>query len=321
MIKDLMSTEGPVNEIFLVKQATRATSSNGTPYLSLTLQDASGTVDGKMWQIEDADVQLAQPGALILVRGQVSMYKGHPQVKINTMDPVDEKSVDMAKFIPVAPRPLEEMEKELWADVDQIQDAQLKTLTASLLKEHYDDYVTYPAGVSIHHAYLGGLMYHSLSICALAIQVADHYPFLNKDYLISGSLLHDIGKIQELSGPKASVYTDEGNLLGHITLGAMLVYSEGKKLGTDPEKLDVLTHMILAHHGKPEYGSAKVPMTPEAYVLHSLDDLDAHLEILKNAYALTEDGKFTGKIGAMENGNFFKPHTFEELSDLAKKED
>lgn len=319
MIKDLMHDDNPVHGIFMVKQATKATSIKGANYLSLTLQDASGFIDAKMWTITEEDLQVAQPGALVEIDGVDSMYRGHPQLKVDSLEEVDEASVDMSKYVPTAPVPVETMKKELMADIEEIQDPELKNLTTTLLTENMEAFTTYPAAVTIHHAYYGGLLYHSLSICSMAKSIQEHYPYLNRDYLISGSLLHDIGKTKELSGAKGTCYTDEGNLLGHITLGAMMVYEKGKAMGVDPEKLDVLTHMILAHHGKPEFGSAKVPMTAEAYVLHALDDLDAKMEILRTNYENTDAGAFTGKILSMEGTNFFKPHTFEELADNSKK--
>ncbi|MCI1735383.1 MAG: HD domain-containing protein [Bacilli bacterium] len=309
MIKDLLENpDGPVNEIFMVKQQTKATSNNGSPYLSLTLQDASGTLEAKMWSIEDSDVTLSNAGSLIRVYGQMSVYKGHPQLKINSLDAVELSPEELAKYIPVAPVALDQLKKELADDIASIQDSQLKTLVETLIKANYEAYTTYPAAVTVHHAYLGGLLYHSLSICSMAKLVQAHYPTLSYDYLVAGSLLHDIGKTKELNGPRAVSYTEAGNLLGHITLGAMMVYEEGKKEGVDSERLDVLTHMILAHHGEPEYGSPKVPATAEAYVLHALDDLDAKMECLRGVYDTTEEGAFTAKIAWMENTAFYKPH-------------
>ena len=312
MIKDIISMEGPVDEVYMVKQSTRAVSNNGTPYLSMILQDNSGSIDAKMWQIDDTDIEIAAAGHLIRVNGVSGNYKGHPQLKINDIAAVNESQVDISRFIPTAPIAIEDMEKKLSSYIAMIDDKELKTLTETLIKASYEKYTTYPAGVTVHHAYLGGLMYHSLSICGMAIKTQEHYPFLSKDYLIAGSLLHDIGKTRELSGPKISTYTTEGNLLGHITLGASMVYEEGVKEGMDQEKLDVLTHMILAHHGEPEFGSAKTPATAEAYVLHSLDDLDAKMDCLKTAYESTDEGAFTARITWMGNTSFFKPRHFEK---------
>lgn len=309
MIKDLLNYEGPVNEIFRVKQATRAISNNGSPYLSLTLQDNTGTVEAKMWSIDDDDLVIATAGNLVHVTGRMQIYRGHPQRKINELEGVMEGDADLEKFVPIAPTPIDDLKDELKKDVSLIQDKELQDLVVTVLKEHFEDYLSYPAAVTVHHAYLHGLLFHSLSICRRAIQIQKNYPWLSRDYLISGSLLHDIGKTKELSGARAASYTTEGNLIGHIALGARIVYSTGERLGTDKEKLDVLTHRILSHHGELEFGSPKVPRTAEAYVLHCLDDLDAKRECLKTAYEGTKEGSFTGKVLWRNNTTFYKPKT------------
>ncbi len=307
MIKDILGREGNVNEIFMVKQATEAVSNNGNHYLSLTLQDSSGTIDAKKWTIEAGDVEITTPGSLIRVNGMASVYRGHPQLKINEMDAVDKNSVDMGKYVPVAPIPLDDMIKKLDEYIGMIKDKELHDLTKYILDTYHEEYISYPAAVTVHHAYRSGLLFHSLSICKMAIHVQEQYTYLNRDYLIAGSLLHDIGKTKELSSDSTPTYTSEGNLLGHISIGAMIVYEAGEKMKVSKEKLDVLVHMILAHHGEYEFGSPKLPATAEAYVLHSLDDLDAKLECLRLAYEKTNEGEFTGKIIWMENSSFYKP--------------
>jgi 3'-5' exoribonuclease len=307
MIKDIVGREGNVNEIFMVKQATEAVSNSGNHYLSLTLQDSSGTIDAKKWTIEAGDIEITTPGSLIRVNGMASVYRGHPQLKINEMDSVDKDSVDMGKYVPVAPVPLNELTAQLDEYIGMIQDKELHDLTKTILDRYHEEYISYPAAVTVHHAYRSGLIFHSLSICKMAIHVQEQYTYLNRDYLIAGSLLHDIGKIKELSSDNTPTYTAEGNLLGHISIGAMIVYETGEQMKMNKEKLDVLVHMILAHHGEYEFGSPKLPATAEAYVLHSLDDLDAKLECLRLAYDKTQEGDFTGKIVWMENSSFYKP--------------
>lgn len=307
MIKDIIGTEGYVDSIFMVKQVTEAVSNSGSHYLSFTLQDVSGTIDAKKWSIDPGDLEIACAGSLIRIQGQVSVYRGHPQLKINCLDAINENEVDLSKYIPTAPLPLDEMKKTLEEYINLIKDKELHDLTKKIITDNYTPYTTFPAAVTVHHAYMSGLLYHSLSICSQAIRVQEQYTFLNRDYLIAGSLLHDIGKTRELSSATTPNYTTEGNLLGHISLGAMIVHEEGKKMNIDGEKLEVLVHMILSHHGEYEFGSPKLPSTAEAYVLHSLDDLDAKLECLRSAYDKTEEGDFTGKIVWMENANFYKP--------------
>ncbi len=310
MIKDYMNYEGPVmSAIFMIKSLSRAVSNNGNPYLSLVLQDVSGTIDAKKWTVDDEDLEIAQPGNLIRVDGQILVYKGHPQLKINYMEGVQNNEVDLSKYVPVAPIPLDSLKEQLNSYLNQIEDPELKALTTTLIKNNFTTYTTYPAAITVHHAYISGLLYHSLCICKSALEIQKDYPFLIKDYLIAGALLHDIGKTKELNSAIASNYTEEGNLIGHISIGAMMVYEEGQKEKISEEKLTVLIHMILSHHGKPEFGSAKVPLTAEAYVLHILDDLDAKMETLKNFWKNTDEGEFTSKIPWMDNVSFFKPHS------------
>lgn len=317
MIKDIIDVYkengGPVNgQLFMVKSVTKALDSKGSPYFTVLLQDSTGTLEARKWSIDDVDIAVIVPGSIIRVDGLYQVFKGHPQLKINDVEGVSDSEVDMSRFIPTAPYDLGKLKAKLDDYINLIQDEELKTLTETMIKEHYQDYTSYPAAVTVHHAYMGGLLYHSLSICAMAIKTADQYQYLKKDYLIAGSLLHDIGKIKEFSGYKAVNYTNEGNLLGHITIGAMMVYEKGKELHIDEEKLLVLTHMILSHHGKPEFGSAKVPMTSEAFVLHMLDEMDSKLELLKGAYQATEEGEFTQRIPWMDNQVFYKPMDLDE---------
>ena len=309
MIKDIINYEGPIDGvIFMVKQATRALSNSGSPYLVLQLQDNSGTLEGRKWNIDDGDLEICTPGSLIRISGMMQNYRGHPQLKVNDIDFVSPEQVDLNRFVPSAPASQEKMLSKLSEFISLIQDSDLKKLTETIIEERKSAYTTYPAAVTVHHAYYGGLLYHSLSICAMAIKTCDSYSFLNRDYLIAGSLLHDIGKTKELSIATAASYTEEGNLLGHISIGAMIVHEAGERLHLPQEKLDVITHMILAHHGKLEFGSPKTPMTAEAFVLHQLDELDSKLEVLKEAYNVTEEGSFTNKIPWLDSSTFFKPH-------------
>jgi 3'-5' exoribonuclease yhaM len=310
MIKDILNYEGPISsQIFMVKQATRALSNNGSAYLSITLQDNSGTLEARKWNVDNYDMEICVSGKLVSINGMMQNYRGHPQLKINELEGVSESEVDLSRFVPSAPVSLDKLKERLNDFISLIQDRELLALTKELIDENYDKYTTYPAAVTVHHAYRGGLLFHSLSICAMAIKACDQYAVLNRDYLIAGSLLHDLGKTRELSSSTAASYTEEGNLLGHITIGAMMVYEKGKSMKIDEEKLTVLTHMILAHHGKLEFGSPKVPLTAEAFALHMLDEMDSKLELLRTAYETTEEGTYTNKITWLDSLSFFKPHS------------
>lgn len=309
MIKDLIDTEGPItSQVFMIKQKTRALSNAGSAYLALTLQDNSGTIEARKWGIDDYDEEVCEAGKLIRISGLVQIYKEHPQIKITDLEGVSESEVDITRFIPSAPVKLDILKKQLNSYVNMIQDDELRKVTFSLIQENYEKYTTYPAAVTVHHAYFAGLLFHSLSICSMAIKVQEQYTFLSKDYLIAGALLHDIGKTKEFSGSTACTYTLDGNLIGHISLGAMMVYEKCNQLKIDEEKAKVLIHMILSHHGKLEFGSPKVPLTSEAYVLHLLDDLDSKMELMKETYSQTKDGGYSNKIPWLDNIALYKPN-------------
>ena len=312
MIKDLLTMEGHVHDYFMVKSATRAINNNGSPYLSLVLQDVSGTIDAKMWQVTDDEVDLASPGNIIEIEGSVLTFKGHPQIKITDILSVSTGNIDKSKFVPNAPINFSLLEQELIKFINMIEDNELKNLVKTVIDERKECFLDYPAAVTVHHAYLHGLLFHSVTICKMALEVQKEYSFLQKDYLIAGALLHDIGKTVELQSDIAPGYTDEGNLLGHINIGCNIVSECGKKLHISNEKLNVILHMILSHHGSPEFGSPKIPMIAEAYVLHCLDDLDAKMECLRTTLESTSEGSFTNNIVWLGNTKFFKPHKLDD---------
>lgn len=306
MIKDILENGGEVNSSFMIKNVAKAMSNGGSYYLTLTLQDNSGTLEARKWSLDDSDAFVCVPGKIVRIEGQLLDYRGHPQLKIIEIEPIEDSQVKMEKFIPTAPVDFPTLKNRLQQLLDMIVDNDYKKLTSEIIQNRYDDYITYPAAATIHHAYLHGLLYHSVSICNSAVELSKIYTILNRDVLICGSLLHDIGKLDELSGIKATEYTTEGNLIGHISKGAIIVYNEGKRLNIPTEKIDVITHIILSHHGKYEFGSPKLPQTPEAIVISHLDEIDAKLETLRVAYQGVDDGCFTNRISALDGLSFYK---------------
>ena len=308
MIKDLINYEGIVNENFMIRNVVKGIATNGNQYFSFTLQDSSGVIDAKMFSnTESLTTDMFPSGTIVHIEGTVALYRGHSQIKILELNVVDENSVDISKYIPNSPVKREVLIEKLNSYIELIEDNEIKEITSSLIKDNFDKYTTYPAAVTIHHAFFGGLLYHSLSICENAIKLSESYPFLLKDYLIAGSLLHDIGKTLELSSAINPIYTVEGNLIGHINMGYAMLQNKGKELKTNSEKLNVLSHIILSHHGKPEFGSSKVPQIMEAYVIHVLDDLDSKMNLLEGNLVSTEENNFTAKILAVDNVAFYKP--------------
>jgi 3'-5' exoribonuclease len=305
-IKDIVDTGGRFEGPLLIKTADKGLATNGVEYYNVNFQDITGTINGKKWTVEDGDVELLQPGTIINVSGNVFQYRGHPQLKIEEIYKANEDEYDAADFYLSCPIKDEELLIEVDDLINLIEDEDIKKLTKTIIEENNEKYMTYPAAVSVHHAYRCGIVYHSISICKMAIDVCKNYPQLNKDYLVAGALIHDVGKTREMNGIMASSYTFEGNLLGHISIGASIVMETGERIKTPKDKATVLTHMILSHHGKPEYGSAVVPQTAEAYVLHILDDLDSKMNILDNALNSVEVGEFSQRIPYLDGKSFLK---------------
>ncbi len=305
-IIDLKKNVGPFKSNLLVKNCVGGVANNSKPYLNIVFQDATGIMDGKKWEVLPEDEKILTPGLVVEVDGTVLSYRGNMQIKVNSVKSIDQNSINMTDFVHTCPIEHEALLNELDSYLNLIEDKDIKAITEHIIKNNYEKYTTHPAAVSVHHAFYGGILFHSLSMCRLALKIADQYSFLNRDYLIAGSLLHDIGKTVELNGNIATSFTDEGKLLGHINIGAMIVDEAAKELNIKGEAPLILKHIILSHHGLPEYGSSIMPKTAEAFVIHALDELDAKLNILETALNEVEKGKYTSKIIYLDNRQFYK---------------
>lgn len=305
-LKDYLEDGGDFDGYLLVKSCDVCISSNGGNYLNATLQDVSASISARKWSIEQGDKELFSNNNIIRVVGKIFKYKNVNQLKIEEAYKVDKKSLDLNDFYPSCPCSDKELEEDLNKMINLIEDEDIKKLVSTVILENKEKYMTYPAAISIHHAYKGGICYHSLSIAKNALSIANNYPQLNKDYLIAGSLLHDIGKTVEMNGINSTSYTLQGNLEGHISIGAEMVKSCGEKIHTPEFKLTVIVHMILSHHGSAEFGSPIPPRTPEAFVLHLLDEMDAKLFVLNNALKDLNVGDFSNRLLALDNLSFLK---------------
>lgn len=305
-LKDIIDQGGPFDGPLLVKSCERGVASNSSAYLSLQLQDVTGLINAKKWSVEDGDMDIMIPGQVCRFEGSIFKYKGNPQLKIETVCKMEPGSFDPNDFYLSCPLSDDVVRDSARKVISLIQDEDLRLLTETVIKENEERYFTYPAAVTVHHAYRAGIVYHSLCIAKDALAICKNYPFLNQDYLLAGAMLHDIGKTKEMSGVLASNYTKEGNMLGHITMGAMIVEETGKRLNTPEDKLIIILHMILAHHGQPDFGSPVVPMTPEAYVLHVLDDMDAKLNILETSLKDVKIGDFSPRQTFVDGRPFLK---------------
>ncbi len=299
-----------VNESYLVTNCTKGTSNNGMPYLSITLQDKTGTIECKKWDAKDEDAQIFVPGNIVNVDLEVILYRNGLQGKILNGTIVPLAGIDVTNFTISAPIPQNELVERLNEFVNSIKDETCKAILESIMNDVYDDFICFPAAIRNHHEYANGLLHHTISMAEMGELVCSHYPQVDRDLLMTGIILHDVGKTIELSGPIIPKYTTQGKLIGHISIMQSMIRETCKKLGIDPtvnEKGLLLEHMILSHHGKQEFGSPVLPLTREAVLLNMIDDMDAKMTILDKALNLVEPGEFTSKVFALDERCFYKP--------------
>ncbi|MDS3838046.1 3'-5' exoribonuclease YhaM [Staphylococcus hominis] len=297
-----------VENFFLIHRATQGVTAQGKDYMTLYLQDKSGDIEAKLWTVTKDDMKILKPEIIVWVKGDVINYRGRKQMKVNQFRlATAEDGVKTQDFVDGAPLSPNEIQDELSHFILEIENAHLQRITRHLLKKYQDKFFTYPAASSHHHNFAGGLSYHVLTMLKIAKSLCDIYPLLNRSLLYSAIILHDIGKVRELSGPVATTYTVEGNLLGHISIASDEVAEAAKELGIDSEEFMLLRHMILAHHGKMEFGSPKLPHLKEAEILFFIDNIDAKMNMFDKAFKKTEKGQFTERIFGMDNRQFYNP--------------
>ncbi|MCF6158599.1 MAG: HD domain-containing protein [wastewater metagenome] len=276
-ISDLKSGE-LVEDIFLVLKKEVRETKEKKPYLSLQLADKSGLIEARRW---DAPRQLCDSfhrDSFIKIKGMVETFNSSLQIRITELFPVADTQVQMNDFVPATENNIPKMMSELKQIIKTIQDPYLlKLLNAFFSDESFCRvFSTAPAAMHNHHAFLGGLLEHVLSVAKLALSFARYYPTIKRDLLLTGVILHDIGKIRELSCKRGFQYTDEGQLTGHLISGILMIHEKVQTIeGFPPDLLNILFHLILSHHGEYEWGSPVKPGTPEAIALHHLDNLDA----------------------------------------------
>ena len=295
------------NGIYLVKNVSRGVSTSGSPFLSITLQVKTGTIESKKWSATPNEIEMVQPGTVLRVEADCINYKDKLQLKIYTLEKVDVSNTEgLENLLLESPIAFDDLITSYKYFMNSIQNKDCKAILETIFAKYYDRFVVYPAAVRNHHEFYHGLLYHTIGMCKLAEQVAKLYNDVDHDLLISGCLLHDLGKCIELSGPVCPQYTIEGDLLGHISIGMSIIRKTAEDLGIKSEVPLLLEHMILAHHGKLEYGSPITPRTREALLLSMIDDLDAKMMVLDKAYKDVPEGELTDRIFAMDNTSFYK---------------
>ncbi|AMM92066.1 3'-5' exoribonuclease YhaM [Peribacillus simplex] len=300
---------GEVVDIYMyIKTSTKAVASNGKPFLTLILCDKTGEIEAKLWDVSEADEKTYSAEATVKVQGEVQNYRGRSQLKIrNIRLTSDADGVTKADLIQTAPLSQEEMMETITQFIFEMRNPNIQRVTRHLIKKYQNEFLTFPAATKNHHEYMSGLAYHVVSMLGLAKAISTLYPSLNRDLLYAGVILHDLGKVHELSGPVSTVYTVEGNLLGHITIMVNEVGKAAEELGIEAEEIMILKHLILSHHGKAEWGSPKPPMVREAEVLHYIDNMDAKINMMDRALEKVKPGEFTERVFALDNRSFYKP--------------
>lgn len=306
-----------VEGFYILKTAAVRQSSNGKPYLSATLADSSGVMDGKMWDYAGTTGP-EDEGKIIKIRGEVQEYKGSLQMTIRRMRFAQENDAyDLADLVPVAPiDSVKEMEyiQEL---ISGIEDEDYRAICGRMLDRHIASFGTLPAAKAVHHSFLSGLLMHTGSMLRIADFLArEIYPeTVNRSLLLAGTLLHDIGKEREFAVNNLGIVTDytaAGYLLGHLVMGAEEAGEVGRDLGVPEEKIMLLQHMLLSHHGTPEFGAAVRPATAEAELLSYIDLMDSRMEIYAETLESVEPGKFSDKVFAMDGKRLYKENVYSE---------
>ena len=307
MIKDLF-INGNASGVYVVNNVSCGGSKTGQSFLNVTLQDKTGIIDAKKWSYSPSDLDIIKKGNVIRVDGTVKSFKDNLQISIDGAFIASKDDPNFEDVVAVSPLNFDTLKSDLDRCINLVSDSDYHNLLVALFKNEdiMERYLNFPAAVRNHHDFLHGILHHSLSMVHLIESIVLNYSDLNKDLLICGALLHDIGKIVELSGPVGTVYTKEGLLLGHLLIGVEIVSKVGEEINMDKEKLLLLKHLIASHHGKLEFGAIALPQTREAFILASVDDFDAKMMAIDKALANTEKDSFSERIFALENRSFLK---------------
>ncbi len=301
-------------DFFLVKGLSIRTGSNRKMFLDVILGDATGEINGKKWDVteeEAAALEQIKEGDLARVKAEVTEWNGMLQLKIlRIRAAVKEDKLEMSDYIKTAPEDPLEMFGYVLSRAEGITDLDLKGLTLRFLQENKEKLLYYPAAMRNHHAELGGLLYHIKRMLMSGEKLCEIYPFLDKDWVVAGVILHDMEKLNEIMSNEWGIspgYTLEGQLLGHLVQGVKVVDRMAREAGMPEEKALMLEHMILAHHYEPEFGSPRRPLFPEAELLHYLDMVDARMYDFEDALAGTPPGDFTQRVRTLDGRTLYKP--------------
>ena len=298
-----------VDQYLLIKESKKGVTTVGKPFMSLILQDRSGDIEAKLWDTNEEHEQMYQAQVIVRVGGEIHDYRGKNQLRVKQIRVArPEEGVQISDLLPTSAIPKEQLFEDLMQFFFEIKNPNISRITRNLIKKHQEQLLIFPAASKNHHDYASGLLDHVVSMLRLSKSICDLYPTLNRDLMYAGVILHDIGKVIELTGPVGTAYTIEGNLLGHITIMVNEIGQAAKELGIEGEEVMLLQHLVLSHHGKEEWGSPKKPMIQEAEMIHYIDNIDAKMNMLTRALEKTKPGEFTERLFPLDNRSFYKPN-------------
>lgn len=294
----------------LIKSADIRTARNGNPFIAFSFQDRSGAMDGMYWSATDEEIAKYQAGKVVFLRGERDNYQGKSQIKIKQLRLADEgEPNDPSLYVERIEVKRTEIEEEINEALFLIREPNITRVVRKILHMVEEDFYLFPAAKRHHHAVAGGLSFHTVSMLRIARAILKIYPDLNASLLIAGIVLHDIGKTIELSGAISTEYTLKGKLMGHIVLISEMIDRACQEIGVNAEmeSIVLLKHVVLAHHGKLEYGSPVMPQILEAELIHQIDMMDANLNMMLTATAKVEGGQFSEPIFALDKRQLYKP--------------
>lgn len=301
-----------VQGFYLLKAAYSKVNKNGKPFLSAVLEDASGSMDAKLWEYDNSAVSEQDAGRIVYVTGSVTEFMGALQLRINTLRlRSPEEPVDLTVLTPSAPIDIQKTLSRVWELVRSMEDDDYRNIASMMLEHKEESFRSIPAAKSVHHGFVGGLLMHTANMMEQADFLSRLYgPVIDRSLLLAGTLLHDFGKMKEFSFSELGLvteYSTEGQLLGHLVMGADWVAATARKLGVPEEKATLLRHLILSHHGEPEFGAAVVPVCMESELLHMIDKIDSRVEIYRKTFEEVPVGAFSGRIFALEHRVYHHP--------------
>lgn len=295
----------------LIKAADLRTARNGNPFIAFRFQDKSGSMDGMFWSATEEQIATFQPGRVVFLRGRRDNYNGTPQVKIEAIRIAEpDEPNDPTLYVESIIESTEDLRDALNDFMYRIHEPNISRVVRRIVTDHNEDFFAYPAAKRMHHAVAGGLSLHTVTMLRIADQLVKIYPELNESLLFGGIILHDIGKTIELSGVLSTEYTLRGKLQGHIIIMNELIDRASIQLGLNPdenEAIILLKHVVLAHHGRLEFGSPITPQLMESEIIHFIDDMDAKMNMISNALAQTEKGEFSAQIFGLDRRQIYKP--------------